>query len=184
MLILLAAYADQLDDRVDRTVTELLGQQRSDGGWNCVDLDNPGRHSSFHTSISVLEALLTYAHAGGTVPVTGPLALAREFFLEHRLFRSHRTEQIAVRGSTRFPFPPQWHFDVMRELEHFVNAGAPADARLAEAVDVVRSAQRRDGSWPTYAGYPGQRWFELEPRRPSRINTARALRVLRWWDSA
>lgn len=182
LLVLLAAYADQLDDRVDRTVSGLLGQQRSDGGWNCVDLDNPGRHSSFHTSILVLEALLTYERAGGTVQVAGPLTQGREFFLAHRLFRSHRSEQVAVRGSTRFPFPPQWHFDVMRGLEHFVDAGAPPDHRLSDAVEVVRSAQRKDGSWPTYAGYPGRTWFDLEPRGASRINTARALRVLRWWD--
>lgn len=77
LLVLLAAYADQLDDRVDRTVSGLLGQQRSDGGWNCVDLDNPGRHSSFHTSILVLEALLTYERAGGTVQVAGPLTQGR-----------------------------------------------------------------------------------------------------------
>jgi len=42
---------------------------------------------------------------------------------------------------TRFPFPPQWHFDVLRGLEHFRAAGAAADPRLGDAIDVIR----RDG---------------------------------------
>jgi hypothetical protein len=30
---------------------------------------------------------------------------------------------------------------------------------------------------------PGRQWFQLEPPGPSRWNTCRALRVLRWWGN-
>ena len=84
---------------------------------------------------------------------------------------------------TRFPFPPQWHFDVLRGLEHFRAAGVPADDRLADAVDVVRAARRVDGRWPMPRPYPGRQWFRLEEPGPSRWATLRALRVLDWWDA-
>ena len=82
---------------------------------------------------------------------------------------------------TRFPFPPQWHFDVLRELEHFRAAGAPADDRLSDAVGVVERARRPDGRWPRYRGYSGRTWFVMEEPGPSRWATLRALRVLDWW---
>ena len=58
------------------------------------------------------------------------------------------------------------------------------DQRLGAAVDVVRRARRTDGRWPTYAGYPGGTWFQMEEPGPSRWNTVRVLRVLNWWEAA
>jgi hypothetical protein len=108
----------------------------------------------------------------------------QEFFLRHRLYKSHRSGQVAIRGSTRFPQLPQWHFDVLRGLEYFVDASADHGQRLADAVAVVRHARRINGRWPTYAGYPGRTWFRMEQPGLSRWNTMRALRVLNWWDVA
>ena len=46
----------------DALADQLLGEQLSDGGWNC---EAPKRHrSSFHTTINVLEGLLAYERAG------------------------------------------------------------------------------------------------------------------------
>ncbi len=112
-----------------------------------------------------------------TVMVAG-----RQFFLEHHLYRSHRTGEMVDRAFGRFPFPPQWHFDVMRGLEHFRAAGADRDERLGEAVEEVRGARRTDGTWPMYRPYAGRYWFALEERGASRWSTLRAMRVLAWWD--
>jgi hypothetical protein len=168
--------------RLDDVVADLLDQQLADGGWNCAARSDKRKHSSFHTSIQALEALDAYARAGGPIDAGQALRRGREFFLRHRLYRSHRTGATAIRGSTRFPAFPEWHFDVLRGLEHFADVDAPRDERLRDAVDVVLRARRKDGRWPTYAPYPGRQWFELEPPGPSRWNTCRALRVLRWWD--
>ena len=83
---------------------------------------------------------------------------------------------------TRFPFPPQWHFDIVRGLEFFRSIDADRDDRFADAVGKVRRARRKDGTWPMYRPYPGRYWFRLEPAGPSRWSTLRALRVLHWWD--
>ncbi len=184
MLVLLAASFGYADDRIDPTVRWLLAQQLADGGWNCQSVRCGSRHGSFHTSITVLEALLAYRGAGGPVPVDGALSAGREFFLDHRLYRSHRSGEVVDPSFARFPFPPQWHFDVLRGLEHFRASGAPADDRLADAIAVLTRARRADGRWPYYRPYPGRYWFPLESPGPSRWATLRCLRVLGWWEQS
>lgn len=181
MLVLLAAAFGHPDPRVDPTVEWLLGEQLADGGWNCESIRRGSSHGSFHTSITVLEALSAYERGGGSVPVASAMVAGREFFLDHRLYRSHRTGEVVDRAFARFPFPPQWHFDVMRGLEHFRAAGADRDGRLEEAVEEVRRSRRADGRWPMYRPYPGRYWFALEARGASRWSTLRAMRVLTWW---
>ena len=170
--------ADGLDDLVEH----LIDQQLADGGWNCATLTDKNKHSSFHTSIQALEALDAYSRAGDLVRTSDSMLRGREFFLAHKLYQSHRTGAVAIRGSTRFPAFPEWHFDVLRGLEHFAHGGAPRDERLGNAVEVVRGARRKDGRWSTYSAYPGRQWFQLEEPGPSRWNTCRALLVLNWWD--
>lgn len=187
MFVLISSANGYAAPEVEETAQWLLDQQLDDGGWNCAALVRGGatdkrRHGSFHTSISALDALVEYRAAGGIQAVDAALGAGEEFFLRHRLFRSHRTGQPAIPASTRFPQFPQWRFDVMRGLEHYVAVGVSPDPRLADAVDVVRRARRRDGCWPTYAGYPGRTWFRAEEPGASRWNTLRALRVLDWWN--
>lgn len=183
MLVRLTGYFGYAAPRLEELVTDLLDQQLADGGWNCATRSDKGKHGSFHTSIQVLEALSQYAATGGALDTRDAQRHGRQFFLSHRLYRSHRSDQVAVRGSTRFPAFPEWHFDVLRGLEHFATSDAPRDERLGDAVEVLRQAQRKDGRWPTYAQYPGRQWFALEPPGPSRWNTCRVLRVLEWWES-
>jgi hypothetical protein len=182
MLVLLAAAFGDDEPRVDSVVDWLVGQQLADGGWNCESIRCGSMHGSFHTSITVLEALFSYGRSGGSVPVSAAMAAGRQFFLDHRLYRSHRTGEVADRTFTRFPFPPQWHYDIVRGLEHFRAVRADRDERLRDAIDEVRRARRPDGTWPTYRPYPGRQWFPLEARGPSRWSTLRAMRVLAWWD--
>ena len=60
------------------------------------------------------------------------------------------------------------------------------DRRLAEAVDVLRSKRQSDGTWLLENTHPGRVHFALEDGdgRPSRWNTLRALRVLKWHEQA
>jgi len=62
------------------------------------------------------------------------------------------------------------------------HARAACDERLSDAVDVIRGAQRKDGTWPLHRGYAGRTWFPMEPAGPSRWAILRARRVLQWWD--
>lgn len=180
ILIRLTAAHGYVTAGLDDLVEHLLDEQLTDGGWNCLARGDRGKHSSFHTSILALEALAEYAAGGGAVDSGRAAGRGREFFLNHRLYRSHRTGEVAIRGSTRFPAFPEWHFDVLRGLEHFAQVDR-RDERLGDAVEVLRRARRRDGRWSTYAQYSGRQWFRIEPPGASRWNTARVLRVLDWW---
>jgi hypothetical protein len=175
------------DDRLDRFVVHLLREQMSDGGWNC-QYRRGADHSSMNTTILALEALVRYERhrarqARRLTAVRESQRRGREFLLVHHLYRSHRTGDVIQRSYLRFAFPPQWHFDVLRALDYFRDAGAPRDARLADGIDVVRSKQRPDGRWTLEHRYKARDWFQMETvGRPSRWNTLRALRVLAWWD--
>ena len=59
MVLSLLAYFDYQDERIIRLVEHLLGQQMPDGGWNCQSYQG-ATHSSFHTTITVLEGLREY----------------------------------------------------------------------------------------------------------------------------
>jgi len=183
MLIRLTSTFGYPTTGLDVLVDDLLAQQQDDGGWNCETRGDRTKHSSFHTSVQALEALAAYGRAGSRIDVQDALRAGTEFFGRHRLYRSHRTGEVAIPSSTRFPAFPEWHFDVLRGLELFATLDVP-DARLADAVDLVRSRRRADGRWHTYAPYAGRHWFRLEESGPSRWTTARALVVLRWWESS
>ena len=85
---------------------------------------------------------------------------------------------------TRFSFPPQWHYDVLRGLEYFRSTGRPPDERCAEAIELVQHRRWEDGRWPLQHTHRARTHFEMEDGdgKPSRWNTLRALRVLRWWE--
>jgi hypothetical protein len=168
----------------ERLVEEILERQLNDGGWNCR-ARGPSTHSSFHTTMNVLEGLREYCLSGGeqAANVEAAEARGREFFCEHHLYRSHRTGRIPDERMTRLPFPPRWHHDILRGLDYFRAAGADRDPRLEDPIKVLVGHRRKSGRWPIHQNYAGQVWFTMETgRQPSRWNTLRALRVLRWWE--
>lgn len=184
MVLSLLSYFKYDDDRLDTVADHLLGQQMPDGGWNCRR-PYGATHSSVHTTISVLEGLRFYElHCGRKVrPIRAAQRRGREFLLVHRLFRSQRSGDIIKPIFLRFSFPPRWHYDILRALDYFQAVNAPRDQRLGEAIDIVRSTQREDGRWTLQNRYRGKTYFELERLgAPSRWNTLRALRVLKWWE--
>lgn len=173
------------DERREALVSSILENQLEDGGWNCRHPRSGSTHGSFHTTINVVEGLREYSFSGGrqTDDTEAAEERAMEFFGAHRLYRSHRSDRIPDERMMRMPFPPRWHHDVLRGLDWFRAAGGPHDERLSDPVDVVVGHRRKDGRWPIHANYSGQEWFKLESgRSPSRWNTLRSLRVLRWWD--
>jgi hypothetical protein len=184
MLLAVAAYFQFADDRVHAFAKYLLKQQMGDGGWNCR-FQRGATHGSFHTTILVLEGLLEYERLNPrhAAKIRRAQARGREFLLVHRLFRSHRTGNVVNSAMTGFSFPPRWHYDILRGLDYFREAGARQDPRLGEAIDIVRQRRKDDGRWILQNRYPGRVFFEMEKLgQPSRWNTLRALRVLKWWE--
>jgi hypothetical protein len=184
MVLSILSHFEYDDVRLDAIAGHLFERQMRDGGWNCRS--PAATHSSVHTTISALEGLRLYERNRRRLARRARAAQrrGREFLLAHRLFRSHRTGNVIKSDLTRFTFPPRWHYDVLRALDHFQSVNAPRDPRAAEAIELVRGARREDGRWLLPNRYRGKTYFDMERvGAPSRWNTLRALRVLKWWEA-
>ena len=159
----------------------LLDKQLGDGGWNC---ESPrSSRSSFHSTICVLEGLLEYERAAGSTPeLTEARGRGEEYLLERSLLRRRSTGEVVSPAFLEFAYPPRYAYDVLRALDYFRERGGPPDPRLDEALSVVDRKRQADGRWlldrthPEALAIP----FHESVGEPSRWNTLRALRVLRW----
>ncbi|HZU86236.1 MAG TPA: hypothetical protein VFF78_02060 [Anaerolineaceae bacterium] len=179
MILSMLVYFQHPTPQVEKLQEHLLNHQIADFGWNCEDHRGIS-HSSFHTTISVLEAFLECQANGRALPGLEQAAAAgREFLLEHHLFRSHRTGEVFDERMLRFSFPARWYYDVLRALDHFQAVNAPYDLRMQDALDLLNKKRLSNGRWKLENRHPGLVFFELEAiGEPSRWNTLRALRVL------
>ena len=175
-----AYFGEDMQGTVDRLLTE----QMADGGWNC-EQERGSTRGSFDTTINVLEGLLAFERAtGGSPAITEARRRGEAYLLDRRLLRRLSTGQVITPMFTKLFFPARWHYDVLRGLVYFARIDAPRDPRLQEAIDLLISHRREDGTWPVQNLYSGKVFFNMEPvGKPSRWNTLRALRVLNWWDS-
>jgi hypothetical protein len=182
----------------------LLSEQLDDGGWNCEAPKST--RSSFHTTICVLEGLLEYERAVESTHHIAPqiattIAEARrrgeEYLLERSLFRRRSTGEVANPAFLELAFPPRYHYDILRALDYLRAAGAPPDPRVTDALHVVESRRqapnapgvgamdwKTDGRWLLDRAYDEALTVMVgeSAGEPSRWNTLRALRVLRWAD--
>jgi len=160
----------------------LIAEQLDDGGWNC-DAPKSAR-SSFHTTICVLEGLLEYERAIGSAPeIAAARRRAEEYLLQRSLFRRLSTGEVASPEFLSLAFPPRYHYDVLRSLDYFRSAGTPPDPRMRHAIHLIESKRQPNGPWLLEASYDEGLSLPFGEfiGEPSRWNTLRALRVLRWY---
>ena len=184
-----AAAGAYFGEDVHVLVGRLVDEQLPDGGWNC---EAPASSkASFNTTICVLEALLEYERSSSAAPdVTSARLRGQEYLLERRLYRRRSTGEPIARDRksgtefTRLAFPTWWHYDILRGLDYLRSARVAPDARVADAIDIVRSKRATDGRWSLDVCYPGVMPVELDDGegRPSRWVTLRAMRVLQWYE--
>jgi hypothetical protein len=175
------------DPRVEGLVESLLHAHWPDGGWNCDPSAN-ARHSSFHETLTPLWGLSEYARATEDSDAARAADAACEFFLEHRLFRSHTTGAVADGEWLKLHYPAYWHYDVLQALLFLSRHGKVGDPRASEAIDLLETKRRTTGTW----GPEGRRYWRLPGASGSGVEvvdwgrsganemlTLNALRVLR-----
>ncbi|ROR67418.1 hypothetical protein [Agrococcus jenensis] len=161
-------------------VERLLGERMEDGGWNC-EQERGSVRSSFDTTIAVLEALAAFERISEDPRVPEARRSGEAYLLKRSLLRRRSTGELISEGYRAFAFPPRWHYDALRALEHFRAVGAAPDERMAEAIELVRAKRRDDGTWPLDARHGGDARIDYgEVGEPNRWITLPALRVLRW----
>lgn len=164
----------------------LVEWQWPDGGWNC-DKRPEAHHSSFHESLIPLWGLVEYQHATGDEDCLQAARRAAELFLRHGLFRSERNGQVIHPEWLKLHYPPYWHYDILQALLILSRLGPLEDPRLEEALDVIESRRRVDGTWAPQGYYwhlPGKRSANVEVVHwgrggPNVMLTLNALRVLK-----
>ena len=185
-VLAVGAYFGELGDGSDRIIGRLLEERLDDGGWNCERAEGSVR-SSFDSTICVLEGLLAYERAVDSpdAAVTEARRGGEEYLLERHLFKRRSTGEIVLPRYANLSFPPYWFYDVLRALDYFREAGDPPDPRVAAAIDLVLAQRGDDGRWPAGKPWHGEVHFTVDAPEgePSRWNTLRAMRVLRWADA-
>ncbi|KHL04897.1 hypothetical protein [Sinomonas humi] len=161
-----------------------------DGGWNCEWVNGSGR-ASFHSTLNVLRGLLYYEGAtGGDDELRRARKAGEEYLLRRHLLWRLTTGEVVGPWATSFAYPFRWQYNALRALDYFrcaaLHDGMPPDARLEEAVAVVRAGRHDDGTWHQGKTLPGRVWFDVDvpPGRPSKWLTFYAARALEWWDAA
>jgi len=130
MFLNYAAYFGAPETDLRSIVDFMLDQRMDDGGFNCRRNRSGARHSSLHSTISVLEGITEYAATGYRYRVAelkDAAASGREFMLQHRLFKSDHTGQVIRPEFLRFPHPPRWKYNILRALDYFRTVGVAWD---------------------------------------------------------
>jgi hypothetical protein len=153
------------DDRLDTLAVSLVDTQWPDGGWNC-DRHRDCKHSSFHETWGPVQGLAAFGEAEAA-------ARGAEFLLRHRLVFSERTGEPAHPVFLKLAYPPYWHYDVLVGLTTLDRSAGLDDERAADALDLLASKRRPDGTWRCE-----RRWWKRPGSKGSNVD------VVDWADSA
>jgi hypothetical protein len=80
----------------------------------------------------------------------------------------------------KFGFPVFYVTDLLQNVEALAALGFGQDARLQNAVGIIRDKQGGAGRWPLEYDYAGKTWVDFGPKKaPNKWVTLRALRALK-----
>jgi len=185
MVLNYASYFHVKEEYLGSVVDFLLSQKMDDGGFNCRSNRANAVHSSLHTTLSVLEGIFEYEKNGYSYRIKELQKVnveAREFILLHKLFRSDKTGNIIKSDFLKFFYPPRWYYDILKAMDYFQSAKVTHDNRMDEAINIIKDKRNKEGLWILPAHHPGHKHFDMEKvGQPSRWNTLRALRVLKFY---
>ena len=177
------SYFRVQEKKLKSIVDFILSQRMVDGGFNCQLNRKGAKHSSLHTTISVLEGILEYKNNNYTYRLDELIEAeieSIEFILEHKLFKSDKTGEIISKKMLAFSYPSRWRYDILRALDYFQSAKIEYDERMNDSIDILLKKRNKENTWNLQANHLGQTHFEMEKvGTPSRWNTLRALRILR-----
>ena len=183
MFLNYASYFNTPGKKLESIVDSILNEKMPDGGFNCRTTRSGAKHSSLHSTISVLEGFFEFHRQGHNYKkneVLKAIQSAEEFILVHRLFLSDRTGEIIHKDFLKLSYPCRWKYDILRALDYFQKAERKWDIRMDDAITVLLNKRNKDGSWNMQAAHPGKLHFVMEKAgKPSRWNTLRAMRALK-----
>ena len=183
MFLNYASYFKTPEKKLHSIIDSILNEIMPDGGFNCRTTRSGAKHSSLHSTISVLEGFVEFQKAGFMYRKEEILSAQKssiEFILLHQLFLSDRTGQIINKDFLKLTYPCRWKYDILRAMDFFQYAGIEWDNRMKAAIDVLKTKRNNEGTWNMQAAHSGQVHVNMEKAgKPSRWNTLRVLRVMK-----
>ncbi len=145
--------------------------------------------SSFHSTLNAVVGLLDHEQrTGGSPALRDARHRGEERLLARHLLRRLSTGEPHGPWAHHFAYPFRWTCSALRAADHLrspaLHDGRRPDPRVAEAVELIRSARDPDGTWHPQTRHEGRVWFDVDSGvgEPTRGLTLHALRVLAWWD--
>jgi len=186
MVLNYASYFKVDQERLESIVDLLLKEQVADGGFNCQSNRQKVKHSSLHSTLSILEGISEYEKNGYTYRLKELVKAkesAIEFILVHRLFLSDRTGKVIQKEFLKLTYPYRWKYNILRAMDYFRYAGVEWDDRMQDAIDYLKKKRKKDGTWNVRSKHAGQVHFEMEKAgKSSRWITLHALRVFDFYN--
>lgn len=182
MFLNYASYFNTPEIQLHSVIDSILGEWMPDGGFNCWSTRVGAKHSSLHSTLSVLEGFYEFLKAGNQYrkkDIKQAQNSAEEFILMHKLFRSDKTGNIINKDFLKLVYPSRWKYDILRALDYFQYSRRAYDNRMEETIEVLLKKRNKTGGWNVQSAHSGQVHFEMEKAgQPSRWNTLRVLRVI------
>ncbi|MBL0051907.1 MAG: hypothetical protein IPP29_10560 [Bacteroidetes bacterium] len=186
MFLNYASYFKTPEKKLHSIIDSILNEIMPDGGFNCRTTRSGAKHSSLHSTISVLEGFVEFQKAGYMHRKEEILSAQKssiEFILLHQLFLSDRTGQIINKEFLKLVYPCRWKYDILRAMDFFQYAGIEWDNRMKAAIDVLKTKRNNEGTWNMQSAHSGQVHVSMEKAgKPSRWHTLRVLRVMKHFE--
>ncbi len=186
MFLNYASYFKTPEKKLHSIIDSILNEIMPDGGFNCRTTRSGAKHSSLHSTISVLEGFVEFQKAGYMYrkeEIHSAQKSSIEFILLHQLFLSDRTGKIINKDFLKLTYPCRWKYDILRAMDFFQYAGIERDNRMKATIDVLKTKRNNEGTWNMQAAHSGQVHVNMEKAgQPSRWNTLRVLRVMKHFE--
>jgi len=186
MFLNYASYFKTPEKKLHSIIDSILNEIMPDGGFNCRTTRSGAKHSSLHSTISVLEGFVEFQKAGYRYrkeEINSAQKSSIEFILRHQLFLSDRTGKIINKDFLKLTYPCRWKYDILRAMDCFQYAGIERDNRMKATIDVLKTKRNNKGTWNVQAAHSGQVHVNMEKAgQPSRWNTLRVLRVMKHFE--
>lgn len=185
MFLNYSSYFKTPEKKLRSIIDCILNEIMPDGGFNCRTTRRGAKHSSLHSTLSVLEGFTEFQKTGFTYrekEISDAIKTGVEFILMHRLFLSDHTGQIIDKNFLKLTYPCRWKYDILRAMDYLQYAGIKWNNRMTEALAYLNKKQNKDGTWNVHAAHSGQVHVIMEKAgKSSKWNTLRMLRIKKYF---
>jgi len=176
------------DERTRRAIDWITAWQRADDGIDEAPKGKVydryemcwGKHTCHMGAAKAFKALAAIPPDKRSSETAAKIDELAEYFLKHHLFKkSHSLNEIARPGWLKPGFPLMYQTDIVELLGIFASLKIH-DARLSDAISVLRSKMDPDGRWKLENSNNGKMLVNIEKKgKPSKWITLNALQILR-----